>query len=108
MKLASDSKRQQTPKKPPRLSTLLTRKTSFELVTNDHLPYLWAAYRKGSFKDIYSIFVDDLSKEEFVEVLAHWMEGNGLTGYMLFSEVNGKIHAVGFATFCVRGRIMQT
>lgn len=54
----------------PRLSRTLKRKPEFHGFGDEDIKYLWAAYKKGAFRDI---FTEDLDAKEFSEVAIEYI-----------------------------------
>lgn len=54
------------------------------------------------------MFEGTLSQEEFLSAFAGYLQANNLSAVVFFSEVSGKVKLVGFGTFWVRGRVIQT
>lgn len=72
------------------------------------MPYLWAAYRKGSFDIAHPVFKEHLTKDEFLEAVVWFMDENRLAGFIFMAEVSGKTQPIGLGLFWERGRILQT
>ena len=62
-----------------RLSDIDTDKVGFTISTDEHLPYFWAAYKVGKFKDIDFIFEQELTQRDFQDALDNFVGRNGLT-----------------------------
>lgn len=68
----SDSGSSRPPKRAkPRLKKALKRRPRVRHINNGDLPWLWAAYRKGSFDDV---LPKDLDREEFIAGLLEVLE----------------------------------
>lgn len=72
------------------------------------MPYLWAAYRKGSFDIVHPVFKEHLTKDEFLNALVGFMDDNTLAAFIFMAEVSGKLQPIGLGLFWERGRILQT
>lgn len=92
----------------PRLYRTLKRKTSFAPMSEEHLPYMWAAYKTGALNKLHPTFELELTKEELPEALNAYMVANDLVGMTYFAEHKGKMAAIGIGLFWQRGRVLQT
>lgn len=104
MKLESDLRVKQTPK----LNRLLTGRATFDICTEDDLPFLWAAYRTGSLKKLHGVFADGLSQEDFRVAIEWYISNNNLQTVSFYYEKEGKKRMIGVGFFWVRGRVFQT
>lgn len=95
-------------KRTPKLSRLITGKASYDLTTEDDLPYLWAAYKLGELSRLHEVFSQPLDKEDFRAAIDWYIAHNQFQSISFYYEKDGKRKMIGFGLFWVRGRIFQT
>ena len=72
------------------------------------MPYFWAAYKYGCFKNLNGGFIDGLTKDRLSELLENYISDNNLTPFSIFANIDGKKRIIGIALFFIRGRLMET
>ena len=102
-KSASNSKPKLTRK---RSSLLKNGLYEFETATQDDLPWLWAAYRKGALAVLGDAFASGLTQDQFRANLEFYISEQSLTPIAFFAGEDRKM--VGIGLFWVRGRGMWT
>ena len=102
-KSASNSK----PKLTRRRSSLLKNGLyEFETATQDDLPWLWAAYRKGALAVLGEAFASGLTQDQFRANVEFYIHTQGLVPIAFYTGEDRKM--VGIGLFWLRGRCWQT
>ena len=76
-----------------RLSRTLKRKTEYRPIEDSDLKYLWAAYKKGGFKELG--FADDLSPEQFKEAFSAFVVSSCHMAWVLLANTKNGFIPVG-------------
>lgn len=72
----------------------------------DSLKYIGAAWKKGSLDELHSVFLEEMTPQEFRIVFVEWLK-NFEAGWVFLAETDKGIIPVGFCTAWVRGRIIE-
>lgn len=80
----------------------------FHETLNDDIPYLWAAYKQGSFCELGEVFkLTGMNPEEFKDALHKFLFDNNLEIVTFFHKHDGDIKPVGVVLTWSRGRVIQ-
>lgn len=80
-----------------RLSRTLKRHIEYRPIEDGDLKYIWAAYKKGAFKEMG--FRDDLTPEQFKEAFSSVVVSNCQMGWVLHAETKNGFIPVGVVLF---------
>ena len=90
------------------LKKVLARRIDIHPLDEEHIKYIWAAYRRGALKGFAeSLEVEGLKPHDFAQAFLDHVAANFQEAWVLFAETREGFQPAGFIVAWTRGRVVE-